>query len=138
MQGYNVVIVYNKDFDKLLFCKRSKDPYKGLYNFVGGKIEKNKSNIEEAYRELSEETGILKQDIKLHHLMDFVYPLFDCYVEAYVGKLNRDVNLIEEKHKLYWLDTEGDFFNANLYAGEGNIGHMLEQVKLSKHLIWQD
>lgn len=39
MQGYNVLMVYNKDMDKLLMCERLKNPYKGLRNFVGGKIE---------------------------------------------------------------------------------------------------
>ena len=38
-QGYNLIMVYNKDRTKLLFCKRKKDPYQGLYNFVGGKID---------------------------------------------------------------------------------------------------
>lgn len=45
MQGYNCIIVYNQYKDKLLFCKRRKDPYKGLYNFVGGKIEPEKMGL---------------------------------------------------------------------------------------------
>ncbi len=39
MQGYNCIMVYSNDRSRLLFCKRKKDPYKGLYNLVGGKIE---------------------------------------------------------------------------------------------------
>ena len=27
MQGYNCIMVFNKEGDKLLFCKRTKDPY---------------------------------------------------------------------------------------------------------------
>lgn len=27
------------------FCIRAKDPYKGLYNFVGGKEEEGESNL---------------------------------------------------------------------------------------------
>jgi 8-oxo-dGTP diphosphatase len=38
---YNVIIVFNKDFDKLLMCYRRKEPFKGLYNLVGGKFEKD-------------------------------------------------------------------------------------------------
>ena len=38
MRGYNVIVVYNENADKILMCKRKKDPYKGLANFVGGKI----------------------------------------------------------------------------------------------------
>lgn len=42
MRGYNVIVVYNENADKILMCKRKKDPYKGLANFVGGKIEKKR------------------------------------------------------------------------------------------------
>ena len=44
MQGYNVIWVLNKNADKVLMCKRRKEPYKGLYNLVGGKIETDITN----------------------------------------------------------------------------------------------
>lgn len=130
MQGYNCIMVYNKDNTKLLFCKRIKDPYKGLYNLNGGKIEAGESGIEAAYRELWEETGITSQDIQLHHMMDFTYYNQGCYVEVYAGKLTTEIELKEETHPLVWLDVNEDFFDSNRFAGEGNIGHMVEQVKL--------
>lgn len=58
MQGYNCILVFSQDSKRLLFCKRTKDPYQGLYNLVGGKIERNENGYEAAYRELWEETGI--------------------------------------------------------------------------------
>lgn len=42
MQGYNCIMVFNKEGDKLLFCKRTKDPYLGKYNLVGGKSNRGK------------------------------------------------------------------------------------------------
>lgn len=39
MQAYNAIVVYNEAGDRLLMCKKVKNPYKGLYNLVGGKIE---------------------------------------------------------------------------------------------------
>lgn len=59
MEKCNCIVVFNIDKDKILFCKRVKNPYKGLYNFVGGKIEAAENSINAAYRELQEETGIL-------------------------------------------------------------------------------
>ena len=35
MQGYNVIAVFNENADKMLMCKRRKNPYKGLSNLVG-------------------------------------------------------------------------------------------------------
>lgn len=138
MQGYNVLMVYNKDMNQLLMCKRLKNPYKGLSNLVGGKIEIGESGIESAYRELYEETAISKEDIKLHHLMDFKYYLQNCYVEVYVGRLKRDVDVSGDENVLYWSDLNQDFFDVSLYAGEGNIGHMVEQVNMVKDSLFND
>lgn len=131
MQGYNVLMIFNKDMDHLLMCRRLKNPYKGLSNLVGGKIEIGELGINAAYRELFEETNISRDDIVLHHLMDFKYYLQSCYVEVYVGKLKRDVDVAGDENELYWSDLNKDFFDMTQYAGEGNIGHMIEQVKMS-------
>lgn len=52
MQGYNVILLYNKNADRLLKCKRKKNPYMGLINLVGGKIEVGEDGLDAAYREL--------------------------------------------------------------------------------------
>lgn len=129
MQGYNCIIIYNKDENMLLFCKRMKEPYKGKLNLVGGKIEPGEDGFVAAYRELREETGIDGEDVSLRHMMDFTYYNQDCYVEVYVGTLNREKILKPEQHPLIWLSTDENFFDLNKFAGEGNIGHMMEQVK---------
>lgn len=138
MQGYNVLMIYNKDMDRLLMCKRLKDPYKGLSNLVGGKIERGETGMEAAYRELLEETNISQENITLHHLMDFTYYVHDCYLEVYVGKLKCDVVISGDENELYWSDLNQDFFDTTLFAGEGNIGHMIEQVKMSKDKLLAD
>ena len=63
MQGYNVVVVFNPQMDRMLMCRRKKEPYKGLSNFVGGKIEKGEEGYSAAYREMQEESSISKEDI---------------------------------------------------------------------------
>ena len=128
----NIIAVYNKDENKILMCLRSKPPYMGLYNLVGGKLEKGEEGIDCAYRELNEETGITKEDIILTYLMKFEYFMSGIELQVYVGKLNKDVELISEKHKLYWIDSNDNFFDMNKYAGEGNLGHVVEEIKLYK------
>ena len=136
MQGFNVIAVFSSDTTKMLMCRRVKDPYKGLYNMVGGKIEQGENGYEAAYRELFEESGVEKTDIRLVHLMDFSYPLDDCYVEVYAGKLLREVELHEEKNPLLWMSVDENFFDMSRFAGEGNIGHIMEHVKLHRDLIF--
>ena len=101
MKKLNVILVFNKDENKILMCKREKEPYKGKFNLVGGKVEKDEDELHAAYRELQEETGITNKDIKLTHIMNFQYEMSDMELEVYTGKLNKDVKLIEEVNKLF-------------------------------------
>lgn len=132
MQGYNIIAVFNYTADKLLMCTRRKNPYEGLSNLVGGKIENGEESINAAYRELEEETSITQNDIALHHLMDFTYYIDDCYVEVYVGKLNKQVDVKGDENHLYWSYIDCDFFDMTKYAGEGNIGHIIQHINYSK------
>ena len=136
MKKLNVILVYNKEEEKILMCKREKEPYKGKFNLVVGKVEQGEKELDAAYRELQEETGITKQDINLKHLMNFQYEMSDMELELYVGKLNKEKEVIEEINKLYWFDKNEDFFNVEKFAGEGNIGHMVKQVEIYKDKLF--
>ena len=41
----NIIAVFDKEKEKVLVCRRRKNPYKGLLNFVGGKIEKEEDGL---------------------------------------------------------------------------------------------
>lgn len=137
MKKLNVILVYDKNEKNILMCKREKEPYKGKYNLVGGKVEPGENELEAAYRELEEETAITKKDITLYNLMNFNYRLTDMELEVYVGKLNKDVQLVEEVNKLYWISKDEDFFDIDKFAGEGNIGHMLKQAEINKNIVFR-
>jgi len=128
MKKLNVILVYNEEKDKILMCKRAKEPYKGKLNLVGGKVEENEEDLFAAYRELKEETGISKDDIELKHIMDFDYKLQDMKLEVFSGVLNKKVNLVEEINELYWINKNENFFDMEKFAGDGNIGHMIMQL----------
>lgn len=130
MKKMNVIVVFDKDLKQTLMCKRTKEPYMGMYNLVGGKIEKENDDLNEAYRELVEETNITKDDIELTHFMNLTYVKWDKELEVYYGVLNKDVELIEEVNKLEWVDINENFFDMTKYAGEGNIGHIIEEIKI--------
>jgi len=130
MQAVNIVWVFNPAADKVLMCKRHKEPYKGLYNLVGGKVESGEDGLYAAYRELEEETGIT--NIKLTHLMDFTYFLADgCRLEVYVGQLKNETPVQGDEKELVWFDINVDFFDMSRFAGEGSIGHVYEIIKIN-------
>ena len=131
MKKYNVIVIFSKDMKRTLMCKRTKNPYKGMLNLVGGKIEKDNDGLNEAYRELKEETNIDNTDIKLTHFMNIEYIVYDKLIEVYYGILNKEVELIEKVNKLEWIDINDNFFDMTKYAGEGNIGHIIEEIKIN-------
>ncbi len=126
MHHLNCSVVFNKQKDKVLFCKRVKEPYKGLYNFVGGKVEPGEQSFVAAYRELQEETGIGRADITLFRLIDFTYYEQDFVVEVYVGQLREDVQLVEEKNPLEWMPLSENFADFNRFPK--NIVHIIKEA----------
>lgn len=130
MKKMNVIVVFDKKMKNTLMCKRTKQPYIGMYNLVGGKIENERDGLNEAYRELEEETNIRKEDIDLIHFMNLTYTTWGKELEVYYGILKNEVELIEEVNKLEWVSINDNFFDMNRYAGEGNIGHIIEEIKI--------
>ena len=130
MKKMNVIVVFDNKIENVLLCKRTKEPYIGMYNLVGGKIEKENDGLNEAYRELEEETNIKKKDIDLIHFMNLTYTKWNKELEVYYGILKNEVELIEEVNKLEWISVNDNFFDMNRYAGEGNIGHIIEEIKI--------
>jgi len=121
----NCIVVFNRGKDAVLFCKRKKEPYTGLLNFVGGKVEVGKTSEDAAYRELWEETGIGKQQLCLCRLMDITYYYQEFVLEMYVDKLEEDVTLREEKNPLLWIPLTENFADPDRFAGEQNIAHII-------------
>lgn len=138
MKKMNVIVIFNKDMSKILMCKRAKEPYKGMYNLIGGKIERPEDGLNEAYRELEEETNICKNDVELNYFMNIAYIKWDKELEVYYGILNKDVELIEEVNKLEWIPLDDNYFNMEKYAGEGNIGHIIEEIKIDLNKTMED
>ena len=130
MRKLNLIVVFNKELDKGLFCIRAKEPYKGMYNFVGGKAEEGETAEEAAYRELFEETGISEDDIKLDHFMDLTYYKYENYISVFYGILEHEVNLVEEKNKLEWVDLGDNLLDCRRFAGNYNIPHIVKQIKM--------
>lgn len=130
MRKFNLIVVFNEDLTKTLFCIRKKEPYKGLYNFVGGKVERNESNDYAAYRELYEETGISTKDIKLDHFMDLNYFKYENNLQVYYGILKHEVTLVEEKNKLELVTINDELLDNSRFAGNYNIPHIIKQIKV--------
>ena len=52
--------------------------------------------------------------------------------------LKHEVLVSGDENELYWSDLNHNFFDMSLFAGEGNIGHMIEQVNMYKDTVLRD
>lgn len=126
----NIIAVFSPEKAQILLCRRKNPPYQGLLNFVGGKVAHGEDGLHAAYRELYEETGISPSDIQLHHLMDFIYYAEDTLLEVYYGYLAHPVSLKEEVNALLWLDTDQNYADTTVFAGYGNLGHIISLIQM--------
>ena len=128
------IVVFSRTDDSLnvLLVERGGHPFIGKLAFPGGFANENEPIEETAARELEEETAITRNDIILSHLMDFTYPLDHCYLEVYVGRLNKTVEVCGDENVLYWSALDRDFFDVTQYAGEGNIGHIMMHIEMHR------
>ena len=129
MKQYNIIIVFSPKRDTVLMCRRTKSPYKGMLNFVGGKIEKDEDHRAAAFRELWEETGITRDLIQLVNVMNLSYPMEDSAIcEVWAGELKHDVPVSGSENPLLWVSVSEDFSDVTRFAGEGNIHHMMKYI----------
>lgn len=134
MKRFNIIMLVDEKGENVLMCRRIKPPYQGLYNLVGGKAEPGEDGLHAAYRELREETGVTAEDVTLTLLVIFSYPeggagLPPYELEAYVGRLQRAVDVTGEENPLLWMPLTENFFDLEKYAGEGSIGHVVESAR---------
>lgn len=131
-KNYVVIMLFNKNKNKLLLVKRNKKPYKDCWNGIGGKIEENETPLEAAKRECMEETNITMQNPKL--LVTYVYP------EENIMNSNTKLNVIydfvpevsvidnEEGH-YEWKDVSfiADAYNKEI-AGLSNLNQFVKEI----------
>lgn len=130
----NLILIFNHNKSRVLCCLRSKEPFAGKFNFLGGKIEDNESSIDAAYRELFEESGIKRSNIDLLQVMEYkffdnIYSDETYTMEVYAGKLKADIDVVEEVDELKWIQIDENFFDTNRFAGHGNLGYIINYVE---------
>lgn len=137
MEGLNLIVIFTPDMEQVLFCRRRKEPYLGLLNFVGGHIEPGEDGLTAAYRELAEETSLTKEQVRLIHWMDLTYWVGGCRLEVYVGRLRERAQVCGDENDLLWLGLNHDFFDRTKFAGNGNIGHIMEEILLYRSVLME-
>lgn len=131
-KNYVVIMLFNKDYDKVLLVKRNKKPYKNCWNGIGGKIEDGETPIEAAIRECMEETNIVMNNPKL--LVTYIYP--ETNIINSNTKLNviydsvKEVEVVDNEEGHYeWKNVEFamDAYDKNI-AGLSNLNQFIKEI----------
>ena len=62
--------------------------------------------------------------------MNLSYIKWNKELEVYYGILNKNITLKEEVNKLAWVSSNHNFYDNSRNAGEENIGHIIEEIKI--------
>ena len=109
MKGVNAIII---EKENIFAIKRNKEPFKGMYGFPGGSIEKNENQIAALKRELKEETGfeieVQESDYVGKDSIEYKGTIFEIFF--YRAKIIGRKELLqkEEVQEIKWM-TESEF-----------------------------
>lgn len=121
MVKFNLIVIFNETKNKVLLCKRMKEPFLGKYNFPGGKVEAGETLLAAAKRECFEETGL---QLPLKRLMQISYYVtYPFSLHVYYG-VSKSMRFVEENNPLQWFDIDTDFAGPS-FAGYGNVKHII-------------
>lgn len=125
---YTVVFIFSHDLEKILMIRKTKGPYPGCLNGVGGKIEDSDRNgYTAALREVKEETGIELRDMKcLRYEMKIEYTTgTELYVFYAVLKEGVHEKQMEEEILEWHLVKDMLNVQDKILAGDGNIPYFI-------------
>ncbi len=132
MKRYVVILLFSKTNKKLLMVKRAKNPYKNMWNGIGGKIEENETEIEAAIRECREETNIDICNPKIY--IRYIYPKENKYNPGtdltVLYDFVDEVEVKENEEGIYeWKDIGFAMnFDSKEIAGFSNIAQFIKEI----------
>ena len=126
-------LIFNKEQNKILLFNVEDRDY---YLLPGGRIEEKENSLEAIKRELKEELDWSIEDIHFLSLSEeFVGENHQINI-IYLAKIEKEIDIDSFKGQegewinFKWVNINDKFFDMEKYAGEGNIGHIIEEIKI--------
>lgn len=133
--AYTVCLLFNQEKTRLLLQKKEKTIYAGLFNGVGGKLEKNETPEECARREIKEETGISKLS-RLTWLGTLTLPNdctyqnaspAECVLHFYTAIMEEPWTQLDDQERLKEFSVP-EALRHILLAGSGDLEYFIKQA----------
>lgn len=71
---------------------------------------------------------IFPQKYDIFDVGDLNYYKYGNNIQVYYGILDYEVELVEEKNKLEWVEINDELLNNEKFAGNYNIPHIIRQI----------
>lgn len=139
-----VTLCFLRKDNKILMINRNKPPFMGMWNALGGHVEKNETEEMCAIREIYEESGIKVDNIDLISVSTWNYD--DDVIYVYVSTLGDNIDI--NKYPLKTNEGIIDFKDIDWIIDSKNYGSIddlklfIKDIKDNKknnyHLIYND
>lgn len=132
MKNFVVILLFSRNYDKILLVKRNKEPFKDCWNGIGGKIKDGETLVEAAIRECMEETHIVLQNPKL--FITYHYPQSNSINSGTILNVFYDFvdeALIDDNYEGHyeWKDVAFAMdFNNKEIAGFANLAQFIKEI----------
>ena len=116
MKKLNIVLVYNKEENKILMCKREKEPYKGMLNLVGGKVEKNEKEYQVEIKSVNHR--YLDISVKMPRILSYLEEAIKKEIATYVKRGKIDVFITFQNNSTEGKEIKINTEIAKIYIDE--------------------
>lgn len=132
MKNFVVIMLFTKDYKKVLLVKRNKKPYPNCWNGIGGKLEEGETAEQAAIRECLEETGIKIENPRL--LVTYIYPENNPVNSGTILNVVYDTTdevIVQENYEGIYEWKDMDFVmdsNSREIAGYSNLCQFVKEI----------
>ncbi|MDD7280710.1 MAG: (deoxy)nucleoside triphosphate pyrophosphohydrolase [Erysipelotrichaceae bacterium] len=106
MKNIKVVAAIIVDNGKYLACERGYGEFKGLWEFPGGKVEKDESLEDALVREIQEELDVMVHVDSYFDSVEWDYPSFHLSMACFMCSIESGIISLNEHNHIQWLHQD--------------------------------
>ena len=127
MKTIHVVAAIIKRNNEILIAQRNYGEFKNLWEFPGGKVDKNETREEALKRELLEEMNV-EIHIQEHFItITYDYPNFHLIMDCFICSLNSKEISLHVHDKYRWVAIQDALIDIDWIPADIQIIHALQE-----------